>query len=243
MRVDLSEDFDHPKFRNKSTWQPKGPQALEAFAFSNDCQLLRKTDFRRPHDNLSPAERTALKQLKNLIIKPADKGSTVVLQNTSDYITERFRQLNDPKIFCQEQITDLSETLMESIKAVCSGMLCNGEILEKCFKFLTQFTVGTSRFYMLLKIHKGTLPPPGRPIISGNGCPSERISSFVDFFLKEISPKGKSYLKYTTHFIQTLEELGKIPNGAILATLDVSSLYTNIPNGEGIRSMGKVLEA
>ena len=125
---------------------------------------------------------------------------------------------------------------MESIRAVCSGMLRNGEISEKCFKYLTQFSMRTSRFYMLPKIHKGT-------IISGNGCPSEWISSFVDFFLKEISPKGKSYLKDTTRFIQTLEELGTISDGAILATLDVSSLYTNIPNGEGIRSMVKVLEA
>ena len=102
MRVDLSEGFDHPKFRNKSTWQPKGPQALEAFAFSNDCQLLRQTDFRRPRDNLSPSERSALKKLKNLeniIIKPANKGSAVVLQNTSDYITEGFRQLNDRKFY------------------------------------------------------------------------------------------------------------------------------------------------
>ena len=211
MRVDLSEGFDHPKFRNKSTWQPKGPHALEAFAFCNDCHLLRKTDYRRPRDNLSPAERTALKQLQNLenvIIKPADKGSAVVLQNTSDYIIEGFRQLNDTK-FYQEQITDLSDTHMESIRAVCSGMLRNGEISEKCFKYLTQFTMRTSRFYMLPKIHKGTFPPLGRPIISRNGCPSERISSFVDIFLKEISPKGKSYLKDTTHFIQTLEELGK----------------------------------
>ena len=51
-----------PKFHNKSTWQPKGLQALEAFAFSNDCQLLRKTDFRRPCDNLSPSERSATQE-------------------------------------------------------------------------------------------------------------------------------------------------------------------------------------
>ena len=144
----------------------------------------------------------------------------MVLQNTNDYITEGFRQLNDHKFYL-EQITDLSDTHMESIKAVCSGMLRNGEISEKCFKYLTQFPMRTTRFYMLPKIHKGTFLPPGRPIISGNGCPSERISSFVDFFLKDISPKGKSYLKDTTHFIQTLDDLGTIPDGAILATLDV----------------------
>ena len=31
-----------------------------------------------------------------------------------------------------------------------------------------------------------------------------------------------------------LKQLGQIPNGALLVTLDVSSLYTNIPNHEGI---------
>ena len=37
---------------------------------------------------------------------------------------------------------------------------------------------------MLPKIHKNREHPPGRPIVSGNGCPTERISKFVDFFLQ-----------------------------------------------------------
>ena len=35
-------------------------------------------------------------------------------------------------------------------------------------------------------------------------------------------------------FISRIKQLGKIPEGAHLLTLDVSSLYTNIPNQEGM---------
>ena len=52
--------------------------------------------------NLSPEELEALKQLRNdntIIIKKADKGSTVVLMNRDDYIAEVERQLNDTKFY------------------------------------------------------------------------------------------------------------------------------------------------
>ena len=47
-------------------------------------------------------------------------------------------------------------------------------------------------------------------------------------------PKTKSYVRDTQHFIRWLKQIGKIHSGALLLTLDVSSLYNNIPNNEGI---------
>ena len=38
----------------------------------------------------------------------------------------------------------------------------------------------------------------------------------------------------TQHFISRLKTIGTLPQNALLITLDVSSLYTNIPNREGI---------
>ena len=110
-----------------------------------------------------------------------------------------------------------------------SNMNAQKEMSKKVKDFLLDFPMHTSRFYLLPKIHKGKFPPPGRPIISGNGCPTERISQFVDFFMKELSPKGPSFLKDTTDFLQTLHAVGKTPPGTLLVTLDVTSLYTNIP--------------
>ena len=45
-----------------------------------------------------------------------------------------------------------------------------------------------------------------------------------------------SYIKDTTHFLLRLQNLGPLPDNAILVTLDVSSLYTNIPHKEGIEA-------
>ena len=89
---------------------------------------------------------------------------------------------------------------------------------------------------MLPKIHKNLNNPPGRPIISGNGCPTERISQFVAFFLQPGVKDIRSYIKDTTHFLSVLSTINTLPEGAILATLDVPSLYTNIPNREGIEA-------
>jgi hypothetical protein len=44
----------------------------------------------------------------------------------------------------------------------------------------------------------------------------------------------KSYVKDTTHFLQILANINKPFDNAILVTLDVTSLYTNIPTKEGL---------
>ena len=94
---------------------------------------------------------------------------------------------------------------------------------------------------MLTKIHKGTNPPLGRPIVSSTGCPTERLSQFADFFLQPIVTKSSSYIKDTTHFINILNELPALPSGSLLVTLDVSSLYTNIPQLQGKQAIARAL--
>ena len=72
--------FKHLKFRLKSNWVvPMGPTNLEAMIACNELQYnalpIFKPSFKT---NISLEERLALKELlenKNIIIKPADKGS------------------------------------------------------------------------------------------------------------------------------------------------------------------------
>ena len=56
----------------------------------------------------------------------------------------------------------------------------------------------------------------------------------MDAHIKGYVPQTKSYVRDTQHFISRLLEMGEIPDVALLVTLDVSSLYTNIPNHEGL---------
>jgi hypothetical protein len=52
----------------------------------------------------------------------------------------------------------------------------------------------------------------------------------------------KSYVKDTTHFLDLLNNIQTDPSN-LLVTMDVSSLYTNIPNNEGLRAVAKILRA
>ena len=94
-------------------------------------------------------------------------------------------------------------------------------------------------FYTLTKIHKPTLV--GRPIISGCDGPTECLSPFVDKLLQPIAQIQDSYLKDTTHFIRFIEST-RVPRNAFLVSIDVTSLYTNIPQEEGITIVCKAYE-
>ena len=119
-------------------------------------------------------------------------------------------------------------------------MLMSKEISQKTADYLILETPRTPNFYLLPKIHKDKIPPPGRPIVSANGCPSEQISQFVDHFIQPLVQKLPSYLRDSTHLINILRDL-RLPKNAILASLDLTSSYTNIPNNEGIQATGAYL--
>lgn len=51
-------------------------------------------------DNLSIQQRRALNKLRqnqDIIIKPADKGSKIIIMDKTQYLTEANRHLNNPK--------------------------------------------------------------------------------------------------------------------------------------------------
>ena len=93
--------------------------------------------------------------------------------------------------------------------------------------------------YFLKKIHKN--PPTARPIVSGCDGPTERISAYLHHWLHPLAKSLRSYIKDTKEFIKYIEST-KLPNDCILCTLDVSSLYTNIPTEDGIYAALQAIE-
>ena len=49
----------------------------------------------------------------------------------------------------------------------------------------------------------------------------EKVLEFLDQHLKSLMQSAKSYVKDTSDFLRKIEELGKVPHGAILVTDDV----------------------
>ena len=110
----------------------------------------------------------------------------------------------------------------------------HGHISEKNMAYLIEDQPKAGRFYLLLKIHKAG--NPGRPIVFANGHPTEKISEFVDLHLQSHVQTLPSYLQDTTDFLKKQEALGPIPSDALLVSMDVTSLYTNIPHSDGIKA-------
>ena len=90
------------------------------------------------------------------------------------------------------------------------------------------------RFYLLPKVHKAG--NPGRPIVSANGHPTEKISEFVDLHLQPHVQDLPSHLKDTTDCLRKLDEAGPVSQETFLISLDVTALYTNIPHQDGIQA-------
>jgi hypothetical protein len=232
--------FKHRKFKNPAKGRgPPGPLNLEAMVLCNERDLNKRPECKPiGRKNLTQREFQAIKKLKNnedIIIYPADKGSAVVIQNRREYLREGYRQLSDTNSYRELQ-NDPTDEFRHEVRNVVEDMYQSGEIDQTVRNYLMEPKCRASRLYFLPKIHKGKLPPPGRPVVSGNGCPTEKISQFVDHFLNPTTKKIKSYIKDTTHFLKRISDLGEIPQGALLVTLDVEALYPNIPNKEGMEA-------
>ena len=68
-------------------------------------------------------------------------------------------------------------------------------------------------------------------------CHTE-ISQFVDYHPRHVVKQIQSYIKDTNHFISKVNDFSVAVN-SVLVTMDVRSLYTSIPDNEGMAATKK----
>ena len=191
--------------------------------------------------NLSAGERKALFDLSRddkIIIKKADKSSSVVIMNRADYIEEVERQLKNKKYYKhlnEDPSVNIDKDIISTLNNVAKK-----EHREE-LNDLINANVRVPQFYVLPKIHKeydATLPVgyPGSPIVSVCNSRTKNISGFVDEILQPRVKNLKSYIKDTADFFRKLQNVPCVSKEAFLVTLDVTSLYSNIPHSDGIKA-------
>lgn len=230
------------KFKKKSTFMPPGaPNAtLATFAklVEKDIDKTISVANKKTKYNITVPERKALNELKentDIILKSADKGGGIVLQNTKDYVAEAMRQLTDPNFY--EQLgQNPVDTYMNERDTILNNALENNWLTKSQFDFLKSEHPVTPVFYLLPKIHKRLDNPPGRPIVASKDSLTENLSQYVDHFLKEIVTCLPSYVSDTTDVLKLLSDI-YVPDKTFLVTFDVESLYTNIPHVGGLEAL------
>lgn len=165
-----------------------------------------------------------LKEDKNLIIKNADKGGGVVLQNREDYLTEAMRILSDKNYYKTLKENPYTGYQQEYHNLISEAHK-EGIITNKEKDFLTNKNPKMLIYYHLPKIHKEPINPPGRPIISGIGSLTSSLSRYIDVFLQKYVTSLDSYLKDSATLLTLIKDLKWLPTYK-WATLDVTALYT-----------------
>lgn len=225
-------------FIGPSTWTPADTQVPgELLNLIQTDKAKMRTKYRpaRESPNITNPEKQALLQLqnnKNIIVKPADKGSAIVIMNRTHYIQKAYRQLQDPTYYKKLQTPIYLET-QKQIYNIMATLKQKNFINEKQRKHLIGQTEPRQRlFYTLPKIHKDpttwTIPhklPPGRPIVSDCGSESSPSAEYLDHFLNPLSTLHPTYLKDTYHFIQKIQGL-TCTRDCLLFSMDVKKTYT-----------------
>jgi hypothetical protein len=242
-------------FVEKSGWTPPDSACDrnmldELHSLDNSLKKIILNQSQRKK-NLSKTEFKALKSLQNnenIVIKPADKGSSVVILDRSSYIEEGHRQLNNPSHYkkidgpTHPNVKNKYNSILDHIH---KESMLNKNQLEY---LKVPDNPRERRFYMLPKIHKdpnnwsgNPKVPPGRPIVSDCESETYRISEYIDHFLKPLAVKHSSYINDTPDFLNKLSKVTPNPQ-SLLITLDVESLYTNIDNRTGLQAVRQAFQ-
>uniref|UniRef100_A0A3Q1HQT6 Uncharacterized protein n=1 Tax=Anabas testudineus TaxID=64144 RepID=A0A3Q1HQT6_ANATE len=135
-----------------------------------------------------------LQNQPNIIIKPADKGSKIVIMDKQQYAYEAYRQLDNQNHY--RRITaSLQPQIQLEIRSIVQQLYTDKFINAKQRDYLYGPNDPRMRlFYLLPKIHKEsdtwTIPhevPPGRPIVSDCNSCTYHISQYIDHFLGPLS--------------------------------------------------------
>ena len=127
-------------------------------------------------------------------------------------------------------------------ETILSDFITEKELKYFSYDFGFQKTANLGKLNLLPKIHKRFYNVPGRPIISNCGTPTKKASEFLDFYLKFLMQSGWSYMRDPGDFIDKMKRPGKVPEGSLLVTADVVSLYPGIAHKEGILASKSKLE-
>ena len=259
-------DFKPPIFKTKKTNLPSKhptPNGVKVFLNSVKSEILDPENRNKARANLPPNELQALKELIELqkarviTVKPCDKGAGIIILDFEEYL----RSCNEHLSSVQSQVDGTSkpyyqkvsestlDTAKEKIIQLIEEGLDNEYISKEEFDAMNPSEKTPGKFYQLFKVHKAHevgKAPPERPIISGSGSITENISLFVEHHVKQLATQHPSYLQDTPDFLRNIEAInseGPLPTNSMLVSIDVSALYTNIPQDEGVEATREALES
>ena len=194
------------------------------------------------YSNLTINEQKAMQEPQSrddIVITTTDEGGAVVIQDVEDYVEEAERQLKNKENY-RKIIYDPTTVNNEAIHKVISRFQKENLLVKNISEGLKTENSKTSHFCLKPKVHKEC--NPGRPVISSINCHISKFLNIIITIFNQLLKKSHHTCKVKPIFLGRLTKLTLIQTTHGYVFLDVKSLYTNIPNTEGIKSVKTSLD-
>ncbi len=189
--------------------------------------------------NLTATQTHALINLKrnpSITIKPVDKNLGVAVIEKSLYKQLAEVHLTDTTTYKQLTTDPLSSTITHITNTLTTLQRHSLITRTQLCRMIPSKNCTPGNFYILPKLHKKTLE--SRPIVSNVSHPTKNISQFLHNTMISTAQSAKSYIKNSNELTDLLKDIPATPHTFII-TADIKSLYTLIPNDEGVKNVVK----
>ena len=197
----------------------------------------------------------------NIVIKEADKGRAITIIIKEDNVHDCCLILADNSTYLKTT-SDMVETHNEEAKDIMGNISSNNRshisqlfpviatpgtfyALPKLHKLSHLISTNTNRHMtdgnlintaqLIYKANSRNIRPPYRPIVSSKRTLTEHTSGYVDSIFHPLLHNIHSLITDTNYFLTKLNHINHlITPESTMITMDVNTLYTNIPHTDGI---------
>ncbi|XP_046382277.1 uncharacterized protein LOC124153222 [Ischnura elegans] len=187
-----------------------------------------------PKSNITPKESAAFKAIRengSKVVLPADKGNASVLMKKVDY-NKKMEELLSDNVYHK-----LEKNPMVKADRMTRAIINRSYIPVEEQRRLIVSAPKPPRLYDLPKIHKEGVPL--RPIVSQIDAPTYRLAHYVANTLQKYVGNTSSHVKNLAHFVEIIRDL-TIEKEDIIVSLDVVSLFTNVPIADSVDIVKKL---
>lgn len=203
------------------------------------AQIIKRRSLTASHNifHISLRKIQQQQQQQQFIIKPSDKNLGICVVSPSWYRSQIWKHLLSPTY---EDITQSSVYLIASAAEALRKMVNSVSMSFTLRKFLLQHISCpcASQFYVLPKVHK--VPISSRPITADHSSLCNPASRVLAGIFNSLIGNFPNILKNSFELAKMLDNTS-YPQGKILITLDVESLYPNMSEIH-VRAMKIVLK-
>ena len=181
-----------------------------------------------------------IKSNPDIMFVNSDKSNRTVIISKNEYIRKSENILNDKKTYKMCKTNPL-QRIQKKVSKILKDLNKDNLLNIKYHKnALSQTNTVLAKYYSLIKTHKPGNPV--RPVISTCNSPTYLLSKHLYNDLKNGIIPPKSHINNSYDLRNLLKEI-TIPDDYIMMSLDVSSLFSNIPYNLVKSSLDKLNES